>query len=72
MSDRSNLNVTRRLMRMLKVSGLPRVGGAHTLRYVKVKLRDVHHTRKVENSHKWLGPLPDKANTVKKCDKGCG
>ena len=40
MSDRSsNLNVSRRLMRMLKVSGLPRVGGAHTLRmrYVQVK-----------------------------------
>ncbi len=40
MSDRSNLNVSCRLMRMLKVSGLPRVGGAHTLRmrYVQVKL----------------------------------
>ena len=39
MSDRSNINVSRRLMRMLKVSGLPRVGGAHTLRlrYVQVK-----------------------------------
>jgi len=39
MSHRSNLNVSRRLMRMLKVSGLPRAGGAHTLRmrYVLVK-----------------------------------
>ena len=39
MCDRRNLNVSRRLMRMLKVSGLPRVGGAHTLRkrYVQVK-----------------------------------
>jgi hypothetical protein len=39
MCDRRNLNVSRRLMYMLKVSGLPRVGGAHTLRmrYVQVK-----------------------------------
>ena len=38
-SSRTDLNVARRLRRMLKVSGLPRVGQAHTLRmrYVQVK-----------------------------------
>jgi hypothetical protein len=36
--DRKDLNVTRRLTRMLKAAGLPRVGGAHVLRmsYVNV------------------------------------
>ena len=32
MSDRTDLNVTRRLTRMLKASGLPRSGRAHCLR----------------------------------------
>jgi hypothetical protein len=31
-SERNDLNVSRRLMRMLKASGLPRVGKAHALR----------------------------------------
>jgi hypothetical protein len=32
MSDRNDLNVSRRLRRMLKASGLPSVGAAHELR----------------------------------------
>ena len=32
MSDRNELNVSRRLRRMLKASGLPSVGAAHELR----------------------------------------
>ena len=31
-SDRTDLNVSRRLRRMLKASGLPRIGKAHLLR----------------------------------------
>ena len=39
MSDRTDLNVSRRLRRMLEASGLPRDGGAHVLRmrFVQVK-----------------------------------
>jgi hypothetical protein len=37
-AERNDLNVSRRLMRMIKASGLPRVGKAHALRkrYVQV------------------------------------
>jgi hypothetical protein len=38
MSDRRDLNVSRRLRRMLKASALPRVGKAHVLRMRYVQL----------------------------------
>ena len=41
MVHRRDLNVTRRLTRMLKVSGLPRIGRAHWLRMCYVQLTHV-------------------------------
>ena len=41
MSDRNDLNVSRRLRRILKDAGLPQVGGAHVLRMRFVQVTHV-------------------------------
>ena len=41
MSDRNDLNVSRRLRRMLKAAGFPRVGSAHELRMRFVQVTHV-------------------------------
>ena len=43
MSRRKDLNVSRRLTRMLKAAGLPRVGGAHVLRMSYVHVTHALH-----------------------------